>query len=434
MQVAVSTVSNLERRLEVSVPANTFVSAVDQRLRQVAQSAKLKGFRPGKAPMAVIRQQFGSQVRSEVAGDLLRSSFVEAVRQNNLKPASDPRIEQFLEDPSGELRYVALVEILPEITIQPLSGLTLERYSAEVKEEDVDAMIESMRRQAAEFVAADTSSKDGDQLTIDFNGTVGGEPFEGGAATGVKIILGRGQVLKDFEEGLKGRKAGESATIMVTFPEAYHSEKLAGKTAFFDVKVIEVAESRLPQIDDKFCEVFGINEGGIDALRAAVRESMQNELDNAIRTRLNNQVLNKVLDANPVEIPKALVAEEVAALRQELARRTGKQTDPALPVADEIQEAAVRRAGLGLIAGELAKMANLSLDRNRLNARIDEMTGGSADPAEVRRQVLQSPDTMRRLESMTLQDQLIEWVISQAMVVEIPSTFAEITGFGRAAS
>lgn len=324
---------------------------------------------------------------------------------------------------------MAVVEIFPEITIQPLSGVTLERYAAQVNDDDIEAMLESMRRQAAEFVEADKAAVDGDQITIDFEGTVGGEAFEGGSAQGVKVVLGRGQMLKDFEDGLRGRKAGESPSLMVSFPDTYPSEKLAGKTAFFDVKVLSVAESRLPEIDDKFCALFGVTEGGIEALKTAVRESMQSELDNAIRTRLRNQVLGKVLDANPVEVPKAMVAEEVAVFQEEIARRTGNRVDPALPVPEDVQLAAHRRAGLGLIAAELAKMANLTLDRERLNARIDELAAGSESPSDVRRQILQSADTMRRIESMTLQDQLIDWVISQAMVIEVPSTFSDITGF-----
>ncbi|NBP08263.1 MAG: trigger factor [Gammaproteobacteria bacterium] len=424
MQVSVSSVSNLERRLEVSLPASRVGAALDQRLREVAQTVRLKGFRPGKAPMTVVRQQFGQQVRTEVFNELLRSSFFEATQQQNLRPAADPRIEQFSEEPEAGIRYVAVVEIFPEITIQPLSGVTLERYAAQVNEDDIEAMLESMRRQAAEFVEADKAAVDGDQITIDFEGTVGGEAFEGGSAQGVKVVLGRGQMLKDFEDGLRGRKAGESPSLMVSFPDTYPSEKLAGKTAFFDVKVLSVAESRLPEIDDKFCALFGVTEGGIEALKTAVRESMQSELDNAIKTRLRNQVLGKVLDANPVEVPKAMVAEEVAVFQEEIARRTGNRVDPALPVPEDVQLAAHRRAGLGLIAAELAKMANLTLDRERLNARIDELAAGSESPSDVRRQILQSADTMRRIESMTLQDQLIDWVISQAMVIEVPGAAA----------
>lgn len=380
MQVSVSSVSNLERRLEVSLPASRVGAALDQRLREVAQTVRLKGFRPGKAPMTVVRQQFGQQVRTEVFNELLRSSFFEATQQQNLRPAADPRIEQFSEEPEAGIRYVAVVEIFPEITIQPLSGVTLERYAAQVNDDDIEAMLESMRRQAAEFVEADKAAVDGDQITIDFEGTVGGEAFEGGSAQGVKVVLGRGQMLKDFEDGLRGRKAGESPSLMVSFPDTYPSEKLAGKTAFFDVKVLSVAESRLPEIDDKFCALFGVTEGGIEALKTAVRESMQSELDNAIKTRLRNQVLGKVLDANPVEVPKAMVAEEVAVFQEEIARRTGNRVDPALPVPEDVQLAAHRRAGLGLIAAELAKMANLTLDRERLNARIDELAAGSESP------------------------------------------------------
>jgi len=431
MQVAVSTVSNLERRIEVSVPAAQVSSEFENRLKQVARNARLKGFRPGKAPMPVVRQQYGDQVRSELLGDLFRQSYSEAINQQKLKPAGDPRIEQFSADPGADLRFVALVEVMPEISLQPLSGLTLDRYTAEVTEADVDAMLETMRRQRSEFVKVDREAGENDQVTVDFEGKIGGEVFEGGSGQDAKVVIGRGRVLADFEYALRGMKAGDTKNVMVQFPEDYGSPDVAGKLAFFDVSVKEVGEPRLPEIDDEFCAGFGISEGGVTALRDAVKSSMQHELDTAIRTRLRNQVLDKVYEANPIEVPKTMIEEAVQEIRQDTLRRIGMQNAAQLPSNDSLLEPGKKRAAMRLLVGELMQAANLTLDRARVNERLDEMLGDYPNADDLRRQYVQNADLMRRIEASVMEDQLIDWIVGQAMVLEIPSTFSDITLFGK---
>ena len=431
MQVAVSTVSNLERRIEVSVPAAQVSSEFENRLKQVARNARLKGFRPGKAPMPVVRQQYGDQVRSELLGDLFRQSYSQAINQQKLKPAGDPRIEQFSADPGADLRFVALVEVMPEISLQPLSGLTLDRYTAEVTEADVDAMLETMRRQRSEFVKVDREAGENDQVTVDFEGKIGGEVFEGGSGQDAKVVIGRGRVLADFEYALRGMKAGDTKNVMVQFPEDYGSPDVAGKLAFFDVGVKEVGEPRLPEIDDEFCAGFGISEGGVTALRDAVKSSMQHELDTAIRTRLRNQVLDKVYEANPIEVPKTMIEEAVQEIRQDTLRRIGMQNEAQLPSNDSLLEPGKKRAAMRLLVGELMQAANLTLDRARVNERLDEMLGDYPNADDLRRQYVQNADLMRRIEASVMEDQLIDWIVGQAMVLEIPSTFSDITLFGK---
>ncbi len=431
MQVAVSTVSNLERRIEISVPAAQVSSEFENRLKQVARNARLKGFRPGKAPMPVVRQQYGDQVRSELLGDLFRQSYSQAINQQKLKPAGDPRIEQFSADPGADLRFVALVEVMPEISLQPLSGLTLDRYTAEVTEADVDAMLETMRRQRSEFVKVDREAGENDQVTVDFEGKIGGEVFEGGSGQDAKVVIGRGRVLADFEYALRGMKAGDTKNVMVQFPEDYGSPDVAGKLAFFDVSVKEVGEPRLPEIDDEFCAGFGISEGGVTALRDAVKSSMQHELDTAIRTRLRNQVLDKVYEANPIEVPKTMIEEAVQEIRQDTLRRIGMQNAAQLPSNDSLLEPGKKRAAMRLLVGELMQAANLTLDRARVNERLDEMLGDYPNADDLRRQYVQNADLMRRIEASVMEDQLIDWIVGQAMVLEIPSTFSDITLFGK---
>lgn len=431
MQVAVSTVSNLERRIEVSVPAAQVSSEFENRLKQVARNARLKGFRPGKAPMPVVRQQYGDQVRSELLGDLFRQSYSQAINQQKLKPAGDPRIEQFSADPGADLRFVALVEVMPEISLQPLSGLTLDRYTAAVTEADVDAMIDTMRRQRSEFVKVDREAAESDQVTVDFEGKIDDKVFEGGSGKDVPIVIGRGRILADFERALRGMKAGETKSIPLKFPEDYGSPEVAGKFATFEVTVKEVSESRLPEIDDEFCAGFGITEGGIAALRDAVKSSMQHELDTAIRTRLRNQVLDKVYEANPIEVPKTMIEEAVQEIRQDTLRRIGMQNAAQLPSNDSLLEPGKKRAAMRLLVGELMQAANLTLDRARVNERLDEMLGDYPNADDLRRQYVQNADLMRRIEASVMEDQLIDWIVGQAMVLEIPSTFSDITLFGK---
>jgi len=431
MQVSLSTVAGLERRLEVAVPAERVAAEIENRFKDIARTARLKGFRPGKAPLAVVRQQYASQVQSEVVGDLLRDSYAEAVSSQNLKPATDPRIEQLSAEPGSELRYVALIEVMPEFTLNPVSELKVERSSAEITDADLGAMLETMRKQRPDFVEVAREAGDGDRVTVDFEGRIDGEVFQGGSAQGFPFVIGQGRMLKEFEDGVRGAKAGEARTVPVNFPADYGSPQVAGKTAEFSITVQKVEEQKLPEIDDAFCAAFGVSEGGVEALKREVRSSMQRELDNAIRAKVRTQVLDALHDANPIEVPKGMVAEAMQGMQIDLARRMGLKDLSQLPKNDALEAPARRRVALGLVVGEIVRAQDLKVDRARVNARLAEAVGDHPNSDEMRRQYLQNAEAMRQIESAALEDQLIDWVLSQAQVTDKPSTFSELTGFGK---
>jgi trigger factor len=431
MQVSLSTVAGLERRLEVAVPAERVAAEIENRFKDIARTARLKGFRPGKAPLAVVRQQYASQVQSEVVGDLLRDSYAEAVSSQNLKPATDPRIEQLSAEPGAELRYVALIEVMPEFTLNPVSELKVERPSAEITDADLEAMLDTMRKQRPDFVEVAREAGDGDRVTVDFEGRIEGEIFQGGSAQGFPFVIGQGRMLKEFEDGVRGAKAGEARTVPVNFPADYGSPQVAGKTAEFSITVQKVEEQKLPEIDDAFCAAFGVSEGGVEALKLEVRSSMQRELDNAIRAKVRTQVLDALHDANPIEVPKGMVAEAMQGMQIDLARRMGLKDLSQLPKNDALETPARRRVALGLVVGEIVRAQDLKVDRARVNARLAEAVGDHPNSDEMRRQYLQNAEAMRQIESAALEDQLIDWVLSQAQVTDKPSTFSELTGFGK---
>jgi trigger factor len=424
-------VAGLERRLEVAVPAERVAAEIENRFKDIARTARLKGFRPGKAPLAVVRQQYASQVQSEVVGDLLRDSYAEAVSSQNLKPATDPRIEQLSAEPGAELRYVALIEVMPEFTLNPVSELQLERPSAEITDADLEAMLETMRKQRPDFVEVAREAGDGDRVTVDFEGRIDGEVFQGGSAQGFPFVIGQGRMLKEFEDGVRGAKAGEARTVPVNFPADYGSPQVAGKTAEFSITVQKVEEQKLPEIDETFCAAFGVSEGGVEALKREVRSSMQRELDNAIRAKVRTQVLDALHDTNPIEVPKGMVAEAMQGMQIDLARRMGLKDLSQLPKNDALEAPARRRVALGLVVGEIVRAQDLKVDRARVNARLAEAVGDHPNSDEMRRQYLQNAEAMRQIESAALEDQLIDWVLSQAQVTDKPSTFSELTGFGK---
>ena len=294
MQVSLTATGGLERKLEVAVPAEKVAAEVDQRLKKLARTARFNGFRPGKAPMGVVRQQYGTQVHSEVVNDLLRSSFADAVSQEKLKPATGPRIQPIALDPGADLKYVATFEVLPDIKLAPVDSLAIERATASVTDADIDEMLESLRKQRPVYQAVERGAKTTDRVQIDFDGRIGGETFQGGEGRDVPVVLGGGQVLAEFEQALSGAKAGDVRSAVVHFPDDYHGRDVAGKTAEFTITVKGVEEMSLPALDDAFAGEFGVKEGGVAKLREEVRESMERELADAVRNQLRAQVIAAV--------------------------------------------------------------------------------------------------------------------------------------------
>jgi len=430
MMVSVEALKGLERRMQVSVPASRVEQQVDKRLLNVSRTARIKGFRPGKAPIHVVRKHYGAQVREEVVGDLIRETFAEAVQREQLVPAGGPRIEPVATDKGGDLKYNATFEVYPKFEISGVEGMELMRPKASVADSDVDTMIESLRKQRPNFVPVERASADSDRLTIDFEGRLDGEPFEGGKAEGHQFVLGAGRMLKDFEEGIRGAAAGETRTFDVAFPADYPAKNLAGKTARFTVTVKAVDEVQLPEVDDEFCKAFGVDEGGVEALRAEVRENMERELAQAIRNRLKAQVMDKLLAANPLELPSVLVEQEIRDLQVEALRRMGARSARQLPPREPFEANAKRRVALGLLLNEAIRKSGIKLDAGRVQARLDDLVAGFEDPAAAREQYTGNEGALRQLQMMVLEDQVVDHIVAAAKVTEQPATFKDIMNFG----
>jgi trigger factor len=428
MQVSLTTTGGLERRLEVAVPGDRVNTEVESRLKQLSRTARLKGFRPGKAPYAVIQRQFGEQVRSEVVGDLIRSSYAEAVNQENLNPAGGPRIEL---QPGGDLKYTATFEVLPEVRLAPVEEVAVERPSAQVEESDVDAMIESMRKQRPVFNVVERAAQDTDRVTIDYTSRVGDVALKDGEGKDVSFIIGSGRVMKELEDAVNGAKAGDTRSATVDFPAEHPNKELAGKQAVFDLTVKQVEEQVLPEVNDEFIAAYGVKEGGVEALRAEVRQSMNRELEDLIRNRLRTQVLEALYAANQFDVPKALIEEQIQQLQLDMARRANITDPNQLPPASTFEENARRRVALGLILGEIVKSEDLKVDRERVQTRLNDIAAAYPNADEVRRAYLQNADAMRQIESAVLEDQVVDWVVGKAKITEKPSTFSELTGFGQ---
>lgn len=431
MQVSVSATGSLERRVEVAVPATEVAHEVEERLKRISRTARLKGFRPGKVPFAVIRRQYGEQVHAEVVNDLVKTTLAQALNEQKLQPAAGSRIEPIATQPGTDLKYAAVFEVLPEIHLSPPAQIRIERPVASVQESDVDAMIESMRKQRTVYTEVQRPARDTDRVLIDFQGRIGDEPFEGDNSQDVEVIIGSRQSLTELEEGLKGATAGEQRSITVTFPAQHRNKVLAGRTAELQVHIKSVEEASLPEVDQEFCRAYGVEDGTVESLRLEVRKSMERELASLIQGRVRSQVIEALYVQNPIEVPRTLVDEEVQRLQIDAARRLGAKDASQLPPRAPFEDIARRRVALGLILGQIIQSEGLTLDRQRVQARVNDLAASYPDPEQARRAFLEARDTMQQLESAVLEDQIVDWVTERAQVTDRPMSFSEVTGFGR---
>jgi trigger factor len=415
--------------MQVQVPAERVSQEIASRLKELSRTARLKGFRPGKAPLTVIRRQFGQQVHREVIGELMQSSFQEAVSQKQLAPAGSPRIEPKSVGEGQDLTYVATFEVFPEVAMQPVSALTVDRVTAEVTDGDVDAMIERLRKQQIKYTPVARAAASGDKVTIDFTGAIDGVPFAGGKGENVAIVVGEGRMLPQLEQGLIGAASGETREIGVDFPADYRASELAGKHAVFKADVKAVEEPALPALDEEFCAVFGVTEGGVPKLREDVAANMRRELDQNLRNRNKAAALDKLYQANPVEVPNALLESQIRDMQIDVMRRTGAKDVSQAPNREPFIEPARRRVALGLLINDIIRREKLVLDPARSNARLDEMVSGYGDAVALKRAYLQNADAMRQVESLALEDQVVDWILAHAKVHEKPSSFKELMNF-----
>ncbi|GAW97639.1 MULTISPECIES: trigger factor [Colwellia] len=429
MQVSVETTQGLERRLTISVPAEKVDVEVKNRLRQMSKTQRINGFRPGKVPASVIQKRFGKSVRQEVAGEIMQRNFVDAIVAEKINPAGRPSFVAKSNEDGKALEFEATFEVYPEVELKDLDKITIERPQVEVTDADLDEMFVTLQKQHQTWKEHKGESKEGDKLTLDFSGRVDGEDFDGGKAESFELELGAGRMIPGFEKEVTGMKTGDEKTIKVTFPEDYHAEKLKGKDAEFDIVVHKIETPELPEIDEVFAKLFGIEEGGVEALRVEVRKNMTRELTQAVKAKVKTQVLDGLLAGHDVDLPAALVTQEVDVLRQQAMQRFQGKMDPKnlpqLPT-EMFTEQAERRVKIGLLLGEVIKVNELKVDETKVNELITSAASAYEDPKEVVEYYAKNKELMQQMQNVALEEQAVELLVEKADVADKKSSFKEI--------
>ncbi|HEJ0116731.1 TPA: trigger factor [Proteus mirabilis] len=427
MQVSVETTQGLGRRVTITVPAADIQKAVDSELKKAAKTVRIDGFRKGHVPMSMVKQRYGMSVLNDVLGDLMQRNFINAIIENKVNPvgAPDYKPEQYKE--GEDFVYSVEFEVFPEIELKDLESIEVVKPIVTVKDEDVDNMLETLRKQQAEWKDKEGEVAAEDRVTVDFNGSIDGEEFEGGKAEYFVLAMGQGRMIPGFEEGLIGHKAGEEFTIDVTFPEDYHAENLKGKKAQFAINLKKVEERELPELTEEFIKRFGIADGSVDGLRAEVRKNMERELKNAIRTRVKSQVIDGLVKANEVDVPAAAVDSEIEVLQRQAAQRFGGDEKQALQLPRELfEEQAKRRVIVGLLLGEVINSNELKAEDERVKALIDEMASAYEDPSEVVEFYNKNEQLMNNIRNLALEEQAVEKILATAKVTEKETNFTEL--------
>ena len=424
MQVSVETTSGLERRLIVGVPAARIDSAVDSRLQNAARTVKLDGFRPGKVPMRVVRQRFGESVRMEVLGEVM-------IQQQGLKPAGRPSIEPKSLEAGKDVEFVATFEVFPEVEAKDYSAIEVKKPVTEITAADIDKMIENLRQQRAEWQPVERAAAEGDKANIDYLGTKDGVPFDGGKAEGSDLELGSGRMIPGFETGVIGMSAGEEKVVALSFPDDYHSEELKGAAVEFKITLNSVSEKQLPELDAELFEAFGVKEGGEEAFRAEVEKNMARELKNATKSRIKNQVMEGVLSIHAdLQVPKALVSQEIEALRNQQMQQFGamaEKLNAADILPDELfRENAERRVKLGLVLNELISIEGIKAEEGKVRAALEEMAASFEDKDEIINWYMSNPQQLQQIEGMVIEEEVVEKLLEKSKVSEETLSYEEI--------
>ncbi|MGB0187055.1 MAG: trigger factor [Aequoribacter sp.] len=440
MQVSLETTPGLERRLTVGVPAQRIEDEVNKRLQQASKNVRLDGFRPGKVPFKVIRQRFGEGVRREVIGEVMGQTYQEAIMQEKLRPAGQPSIEPKQLDAGKDLEYVAIFEVFPEVEARDLKETTVERHVAEVTDEDVDNIIEIFRKQQGSMQEVERAAAEGDTVIIDYLGKKDGEPFDGGAANDSSLELGSGRMIPGFEDGIVGLKAGDEKNLELSFPEDYHNDDLKGAAVTFDITVKAVKEQVLAPMDETLFEQYGVTEGGEEKFREEIAGNMKRELKNAVTASVKKQVMDAVLATyEDVAVPKALVDQEITAMRQQMfqqfggAPAQGMDLEALLP-AEMFVERAEPRVKLGLVLATLVSEYNIKPDADRVRETIEEIASTYEDPAEVVNYHYSNQEQLNAIENRVLEDQVVEKLQEQLKVEDKACSYQEAISAGQAAN
>ncbi|MDG2018393.1 MAG: trigger factor [Porticoccaceae bacterium] len=421
MQVSIESSKGLERQVKVSIPAEKVDSEVLQRLQKATKTVSIKGFRKGKVPLKVVKQQYGKAVRQEVMGEVVNSSFYEAIKQEDLKPVGQPKIDGIVDNPGQDLEYTATFEVYPEVKLAGLSKVSIARPVADINSDDLEKMIDVLRNQQASFDETDKPAEDGDKVNIDFVGTLRGKKeFPGGSAEAQDLVLGSNSMIPGFEDGLVGVSAGDETVLKLKFPKDYHAEDVKGKTVSFAVKVNTVSAKTLPALDDEFFKLYGVETGGEEKFREDVEANMQRELNNAIRSNVKNRIMDQLYKLNKVEVPEALVANEIVQLKKQMIQQFGggQEFDLNMLPDDMFKAKAERRASLGVIVSEVVKVESLTPNEDQVRTRIDEIASTYEKPSEVVDYYYSKPELLSSVEAVVLEDQVTELVLSKGKIKE----------------
>lgn len=425
MQVSIETTSGLGRKMTVGVPAERIDGEVAERLEKASKSIKLDGFRKGKVPLSVVKQRFGRGIRDEVIGDVVRSCFVEAVTQEKITPASQPALEPTKDEPGEDFEFVATFEVLPEIELADFSKVKVVKPVAEVKDQDVEDMLEALRKQQAEWETVERSAEKGDEVTIDYVGVRDGEEFEGGSAEDFPLELGSGKAVPGFEEGVEGMAIGDEKVVPVVFPDNYHAEEMRGANVEFTIKLKEVKEAKLPELNDEFFASYGLQEGGEEVFRSIIRQNMERDLKNALESKTKSRVMEQLFELHSdIEAPLAQVSNEVQTLKNQMAQKLGNNNegankfDPSMLPDDMFMDQAKRRAVVGLIVNEIVQTNEMDVDGANVRARIEELASTYEKSEEVVNYYYNSPELLKGIEANVLQEQVVQLVLASADVTE----------------
>jgi trigger factor len=421
----------LERRIDMAVPLTDIDKDVDQRLKKLARTVKMPGFRPGKVPFKLVAQQYGPQARSEAIGAAVERTFGDAVRSQNLRVAGYPHIEPKQGGDGSQLEFSAVFEIYPEVTLGDITNREIQRPVLSVGDAEVDKTIEVLRKQRLSYIPGDGVAEDGHRVVVDFTGKIGEEVFAGGHASDFPVVVGGATMLAEFEAQLRGASAGETKSFDLTFPADYRVQDMAGKTARFEVAIKRVEVPQLPALDGDFARALGIADGDLDRMRAEVKANLEREVHKRIRARLKEQVMNALLETTPIAIPKALVEAESRQLahnaRQDLQNRG---VDPKnMPVDGAwFADSASRRVKLGLIMAELVKEKGLHAKPEQVRAQVQELAASYEDPGEVVRWYYSQPQQLSQAEALVIEDNVVNWVLENARTSDEPVGFDEVMG------
>lgn len=429
MQVSVETTQGLERRLTITVSADSVDTAVKARLQQLAKTQRINGFRPGKVPVSVIKKRFGQAVRQEVAGDVMQRNFYEAIMKEKITPAGMPTFDMTKDVDGQDLEFVATFEVYPEVKVAGLDKIKVEKPVVEITDKDLDTMMKTLQTQHASWKEVKRKAKKDDKVTVNFVGTIDGEEFDGGKAEDFPLELGKGRMIPGFEKPLVGAKTGDEVVSEVTFPDDYHAEALKGKNASFAITVTKVEGLDLPKVDDEFAKLFGVEEGGVEALKAEVKKNMQRELDQTLKATVKENVIAGLLENNELDLPKALIDQEIEALRQQAKQRFEQQGKggqvPELP-ADLFADNAKRRVSIGLLLGEIIKDNKLEADEAKVTQLIETAASAYEDPQEVVEYYQSNAELKQQMQNLALEEQAIEAILEKAKVKEVKKAFDEI--------